>query len=179
MLQGFKQFLIQLRSDHWLCILLCLYCVFMLIYWPIGIALALLIIFLEPIRSSGILPGTRKIGINFYAFKNLNGIWYISQRRRSSSVTCREVKKSYLLDKHMATFNFPSGKYKTITHEVVFHCIEKIPKVKIVKKKIVYKHDLKPILNAVTHNKCRHCIKPCAAFKMQQRPFYEVIFEVN
>lgn len=179
MLQDFKRFFIRLKSDHWICILLCLYCIFLLICWPVSLVMAFLIVFLEPIRSSGKLPGTRKIGINFYAFKNLNGVWYITERRPPADTTCHELRKSFLSDRQTAFHYFPSGKYKTITHDVVLHCIKKIPGVKIVKQELVYKRNLKPILSAITHNKCRHCVRPCAAFKMQQRPFYEIIFEVN
>lgn len=182
MLQNFKRHYYQFVTDPAL--------ILMLPFWPLyllGLALqipalwcpAALIIFGLALWQKFCRAD---IGRNFQALPALPGGYHtVGQRapKGAKQQSCRELRRSLIQDSWNAAAGIPAGKYQAITHEIVLWRMERSKQIYVESVRPVYKGSLRPILNAQSHKRCRHCKTPCSAWNVSERQYYLVRFHVN
>lgn len=118
---------------------------------------------------------------NFYAVKDLAGVWRIFQRSAERWRSCSQIVKGLLKDQKRLPDALPPGRYYALTHETILLRLQAMCNVKIISCREAYVATMEETVFRIVRGRCRHCIKEHCPFlgRSKSRMFYEIRFEIK
>lgn len=189
MSQSFRRFLVQLRLDPFLSLMLDGFIpAFLLAFLTleeVWLLLAMVWVLLCDLLSKAAarwkLPGiSRPLTPDFYAVRAWNGAWSIFQRRPPGGrkMDCRALLEGLVREQRLLPGALWPGFYQTVTHDTVLRRLKATPNAQVLEVAAVYTASLEHICRHMTGGRCRRCKKACPLLVFQKvtRPFYYVRF---
>lgn len=118
---------------------------------------------------------------NFYAVKDLTGVWRIFQRPAERWKSCSQIVKGLLKDQQRLPEALLPGRYYALTHETILLRLQAMCNVKITSCQEAYVATMEETVLRIMRGRCRHCCKKHCTFlgRSRSRTFYEVRFEIQ
>ena len=118
---------------------------------------------------------------NFYAVKDLTGVWRIFQRPAERGKICSQIVKGLLKDQQRLPDALPPGRYYALTHETILLRLQAMCNVKIISCREAYVATMEETVLRIVRGHCRHCGEERCPFlgRSKRRTFYEVQFEIQ
>lgn len=118
---------------------------------------------------------------NFYAVKDLAGVWRIFQRPAERWSSCSQIVKGLLKDQQRLPDALPPGRYYALTHETILLRLQAMCNVKIIFCRGAYVATMEETVLRIVRGRCQYCCKEHCPFlgRFRSRTFYEVRFEIR
>ena len=117
---------------------------------------------------------------NFFAVKDLAGVWRIFQRVPTRLVSCRQMAKELLEDQRRLSEALTPGRYYTLTHETILSRLRGMDKVNVTFCREAYVATMEDTVLRIMRGHCKHCTEQCPFLgRSKSSTFYEVRFEIR